>query len=178
MSGGWLSEALGRLFAPLSWLPVSPPGGIAVGLEEPLDIPGNPPNPGPEEGLLTVEMELDGASGSIGFGVGLVPSRGSGSIGLAPPLFGPGFAPLAFSPSSFGDSGDLESFFSSCGLLGSSGVLDFGSPPARAWASGDGVCSCILSPMTAPHRHKKVQMMPMPILCSIFMPVLLRSDGW
>lgn len=37
--------------------------------------------------------------------------------------------------------------------------------------------SCILSPITAPVRHRNVQVMAIPTLCSSFMRVLLCSDG-
>lgn len=61
----------------------------------------------------------------------------------------------------------------SCGFVEGTGT---GSAAATLGVSV-GVCSCIFSPITAPHRHRNVQLMAIPILCSSFMRVLLRSDG-
>jgi len=53
---------------------------------------------------------------------------------------------------------------------------------SRAWAisfsDGWGAdFSCIFRPMTAPARHRNVQVTAIPILCSRFIRVLLSSDG-
>jgi hypothetical protein len=60
------------------------------------------------------------------------------------------------------------------GAGGSTGV-------GGAWASdrsgGGAGCSCSFSPITAPARHRNVQVTAIPILCSRFIRVLLSSDG-
>lgn len=73
--------------------------------------------------------------------------------------------------SDFGCLGEIEDVF---GGFGTSAGCE-----SRAATLGDweGVRSCILSPITAPIRHRNVQVMAIPILCSVFMRVLLCSDG-
>lgn len=61
-------------------------------------------------------------------------------------------------------------FFSGSTRTGSAGIASV------TFVDSEGGFSCILSPSTAPTRHRNVQVMAIPILCSHFMRVLLCSD--
>jgi hypothetical protein len=90
-----------------------------------------------------------------------------------PPALAAGW--VGFKGGSFGMFGGGISngtgFFSSrSGAAGSTGS------PFASFGASELVGSCILSPITAPVRHRNVQVRAIPILCSHFMRDLLCSD--
>src|SRR5579875_3764074 len=112
---------------------------------------------------------LDGRFSSTSLAAGLLSFFGGSTVLAA----GEG----GFEGGSLGMFGSDISFSSSeIGIFASgSGAAGTGSAAATVGDSA-GVCSCILSPITAPVRHRNVQVMAIPILCSSFMRVLLCSD--
>lgn len=158
---------------------VGPVNVKLVGLVELPGIPANPPGVGvlAGDGLDGPPEDNEGA--------------GAGKEGLtdddSEPLDGLGLETdtsleedvgngglIAFSDSVFeGSPGSLGVLAGSAG--GVSGAGGGGSVDATVGDSGVD-CSCIFRPITAPHRHRNVQVIAIPILCSSFMPVLLGSD--
>lgn len=124
-------------------------------------------------------IELVEVGEALAVGFPLEPTGFGAGAGGGEVIFAPGFSPFLSAPAvDDGDNCPTAAPKLSISLFegSSSGFFD-----SEFWAtsfSGSGAgCSCILRPMTAPVRHRNVQVMARPILCSRFIRVLLSSDG-